>query len=170
MKYLALICLLCLPGLYSEKALAKAKCKPYLEKLQNIQALQRQGYSLKRGNSLRKREQAAREKWWQCEQGKIQPTSKKSKARKKKQEKKKRYVKTKRTRTGEIEKKLVPFSNQGQIVLKGRFTGEKQQAWLQYYVQPKKCLRPKTTQVFAFCMEDKLAQQAVFEQEYGSVN
>jgi len=109
MKYLALICLLCLPGLYSEKALAKAKCKPYLEKLQNIQALQRQGYSLKRGNSLRKREQAAREKWWQCEQGKIQPTSKKSKARKKKQEKKKRYVKTKRTRTGEIEKSWYLF-------------------------------------------------------------
>jgi len=170
MKYLALVCLLCLSGLYSEKALAKAKCKPYLEKLQNIQALQRQGYSLKRGNSLRKREQAARDKWWQCEQGKIQATSKKSKSRKKKQVKKNRYAKAKKASAGETKKKLVPFSNQGQIVLKGRFTGEKQQAWLQYYVRPKKCQRPKTTQVFAYCMEDKLAQQAVFEREYGSVN
>lgn len=65
---------------FSPVATAKKRCKPLLEKLHNIQALQRSGYSQKKGVSLRKREDKARENWWQCENGSAKS---KKKAKKK---------------------------------------------------------------------------------------
>jgi len=53
--------------LYSPASLAKKRCKPYQDKLHNIQTMQRKGYSLKRGESLRIKEDKARDKWWKCE-------------------------------------------------------------------------------------------------------
>lgn len=57
-------------GLSFQVQAGKKECKKHLKKLQNVQSLQRQGGSLKKTQSLRKREDKARKKWWACEKGK----------------------------------------------------------------------------------------------------
>jgi hypothetical protein len=142
---------------------AKKRCKPLLEKLQNIQALQRNGYSSKRGQSLRIREDKARDKWWQCEKG----TSKvKQSTRKKTIHKTARTSHQKRAAKSEVINAGVPFKTNNVIVIKSKYQGEKKQAWFQYYQQPDKCSSPKNLSVFAFCSENKQIQQANFEKKY----
>ena len=46
---------------YSPTSLAKKRCKTFQDKLHNIQTMQRKGYSLKRGESLRIKEDKARD-------------------------------------------------------------------------------------------------------------
>ena len=138
---------------------AKKRCKPLLEKLHNIQAMQRSGYSSKRGISLRSKEDKARDKWWQCEQGK----GLKTKNKKKKTAKKKR--KTKSSKKKDIAAGT-PFKTNNQIVIKSKYQGVKKQAWLNFYQPPPKCSRPKSLAIFASCSEDKQLQRRNFEQEY----
>lgn len=142
---------------------AKKRCKPLLEKLHNVQAMQRAGYSAQRGLSLRKREDKARDNWWQCEKGKGK---KKTKGSKKVQKKSARYqVKS----TQNNNKKIAagsPFKTSNTIVIRSKYQGNKKRAWLAFYHQPTRCQRPKNLQVFAFCSENKLMQQADFEKKY----
>lgn len=138
---------------------AKKRCKPLLEKLHNIQAMQRSGYSSKRGVSLRSREDKARDKWWQCEQGKG------VKARSKKKTTAKKKVKTKSSKQKNITAGT-PFKTNSQIVIRSKYQGVKKQAWLKFYQQPSKCNRPKSLAVFASCSEDKQSQRRNFEQGY----
>ncbi len=154
---------------------AKKRCKPYLEKLHNIQAMQRNAYSLKRGNSLRAKEDKAREKWWQCEHSSLakfkalNDKSKKKSVKKTNKDKRKKYANNhskKRTKLVPSKNKLVSFNQQSAIVIKSKYQGGKRQAWLAFYQKPIKCQRPKTLNVFAFCTEDKRQQQALFEQKY----
>jgi len=175
----ALLCFLC-----SFNAQAKKKCKPLLEKLHNIQSLQRSSYSAKRGQSLRAREDKAREKWWQCEhpsygksKGKNYSKSKKQKSSKKKS---KRHVNNQQSYANYSKKKNSPrlfnykdkkyadspFKTERAISLKSSYKGKMQQAWLSYYQQPKRCVKPKAITTFAYCSEDRLAQKIAFEQSY----
>ncbi|WP_426369254.1 hypothetical protein [Pseudocolwellia sp. HL-MZ7] len=135
---------------------AKKECAGLLDKFQNIQSQLKQGQSIKSSASLRKKEDIAREKWWDCENNKTTSSS----------TSKKKVVKLKKTDKSILEDAPKVFSSNKNIVIKGRFSGDKQLQWLEYYQRPKKCGRPKTTQVFAFCMEDKTEQQNKFEQEY----
>jgi len=142
-------------------ATAKKRCKPLLEKLHNIQAMQRSAYSAKQGMSLRGREDEARTKWWQCENG-----SGKTKNKNKKKSKKASYnVQPKRTKSKTI-KAGIPFKTSNAIVIKSKYQGEKKQAWHKYYQQPNKCIRPKSLPVFAFCSENKQIQRMDFENQY----
>ena len=150
---------------------AKAHCKPLLAKLHHIQALQRHGYSLKKGISLRKREDKARELWWRCERGQYNP---KTKSKKTKRNKNKSYKSNKsKSKPSTItpkqqlfnETKSSDFSNAA-IGSRIKYQGKKLQHWLAYYQQPKQCQRPKSLAIFAFCAEDKLQQQHQFEQSY----
>lgn len=157
-----IIVLVCL---FSPLSVAKKRCKPLLLKLQNIQAMQRNGYSVKRGLSLRDREDKARDKWWQCEQGKTQ-TKKKSKQpvsnSQTAQKSKKQGAKSKN-------QKIIapsPFKTTQAIAIKSKYQGQKKRAWLIFYQQPAQCQRPKNLSVFAFCSEDKQSQRLVFEQQY----
>ncbi len=152
--------------LYSHVSYAgKKQCQPYLDKLRNIQSQQRQGHSLKRGESLNKREAKARKKWWQCERGVLKSTEN----RKKKKQSKKQVKLVKRQNLAlypakeRVSKKLIPFQTSNAVVIKSRYQGEQLQAWLKYYQQPKKCARPKTTKQFAICVEDRRKQQNNFE-------
>ncbi|MFT5755722.1 MAG: hypothetical protein ACI9LM_000434 [Alteromonadaceae bacterium] len=140
----------------------KKQCQSYLKKIHNIQSLQRQAHSLKSSNSLNKREHKARNKWWQCEQGKLP-----IKHKKKSKNKKVKITKAKNRLDLNLPvKKVVPFATKKGLVFKGKFQGNKQFVWLKYYQQPKGCIRPKSTKKFAYCMEDKLKQQENFEKEY----
>jgi hypothetical protein len=144
---------------------AKKQCQPYLDKLHTIQSQQRQGYNLKRGNNLAERETQARNKWWQCEQGKLEK-KKKNKDKRKNTKKKASHTKKAMAVTTHHQSIIVPFQTSSAIVMKSRYQGEKLYAWLNYYQQPAECKKPKTTQAFAFCMENKLTQQEHFEQSY----
>lgn len=153
-------------------ALAKKRCKPLLEKLHNVQAMQRSGYSLKRGQSLRAKEDKARDKWWQCEHSSryAKASSKKGKKKtgKKKGKNKRKKVAVNKYKRLYLAKSNIsaPFSDSGAIVIKSKFQGDKKFAWLAFYQQPSRCQRPKSLTVFAACSEDKQAQQSIFEQQY----
>ncbi len=168
-KYLLLIVVFAIISPISE---AKKRCKPLLEKLHNIQAMQRHSYSAKRGTSLREREDKARKNWWQCEN---------SRAKKQKKATKKSATKTasSNTKTNNTNGKNVnsqkiragtPFKTSNSIVIKSKYQGDKKRAWLAHYQQPKKCQRPKNLSMFAFCSEDKQTQRLGFEQEYSQKN
>ena len=154
---LSLIVLLIFPP----KILAKQRCKYLLTKLHHVQALQRSGYSPKRGLSLRAKEDKARAKWWQCE------NSGKKKTRKKKKTTKNSNLSSKIKPVASSKIKAgTPFKTTHTIVVKSKYKGKKKQAWQVFYQQPKQCRWPKNIQTFAFCSEDKQAQAADFEQGY----
>ena len=152
-------------------AQAKKRCKPLLEKLHNVQAMQRNSYSAKRGQSLRSKEDKARDKWWQCENSSrfSKGKNKEKKKAAKKRIKSKKSV-TKRSKQSYFAKRSVsaPFSGNEVIVIKSKYQGAKKFAWLDFYQQPNKCQRPKSLTVFASCSEDKQAQQLTFEQQYSN--
>lgn len=52
------------------------------------------------------------------------------------------------------------------ITIKGYFEGEKQNQWLKFYQRPKYCHSPKSTQVFAKCMQHKEEEAIKFEQKW----
>ncbi len=170
-------CFLFIYFTYNATAVAKKRCKSLQNKLHNIQAMQRQGYSLKRGESLRAKEDKARDKWWLCERSSLAKFnakygSKKNKAKKDKKAKKRKPVKSKRYYTrlnkGAVySAKKIPLFNQGSaIVIRSKYEGNKHLAWLQFYSQPIQCQRPKNLSVFAYCSEDRREQQSDFDKEY----
>jgi len=136
----------------------KKACKPYLKKLHNIQAQQKVGHSGNKSRKLAERESKARDTWWQCQQGKL--ASKKKKRKSKTAAKKKSSTKVSYTRVWKNTSSK-PLTNK--LILKAKYQGQKQQDWLDYYQQPKQCRRPKTTQIFAYCLEDEQQQQRKFE-------
>jgi len=142
---------------------AKKRCKPLLAKLQNIQAMQRHGYSAKQGISLRNREDKARKNWWQCENG---GGKQKKKTSKKNNRKTASHQAKKNTANNQSIKAGTPFKTNNSIVIKSKYQGEKKRAWLAFYQQPKRCQRPKNLQAFAYCSENKQQQQSGFEQKY----
>jgi len=152
---------------FSLEVAAKKRCKPLLEKLHNIQALQRSGYSAKRGLSLRGREDKARDNWWQCENGRGKSKQHSAKKMNKNNESKtvSHNLQSKRV-TSKTIIAGAPFKTNNAIVIKSKYQGDKKQAWLNYYQQPNKCLRPKSLSVFAFCSENKRTQRINFEDQY----
>ena len=152
--------------LFTSVSEAKKRCKPLLEKLHDIQAMQRNSYSSQRGVSLRTKEDKARDKWWQCEQGRGRKAKKKTKSKAKgKSNNSQSRTKNKQNLPVEISAGS-PFKTNNVIVIKSKYQGNKKQAWIKFYQQPTQCNRPKSLSVFAFCSEDKQAQRSDFEQEY----
>jgi len=144
----------------SEQVEAKKQCKLHLVKLEKIQILQRQGNSLKQAESLRKREDKARNKWWQCEH-----TSTIKKKVKKVKKKKKQQNKPKANRVIPLPKTRA-FITTKAVVIKSKYQGDKRLAWLEFYQQPKDCMQPKNIQKFASCSENKRDQRFNFEKQY----
>ena len=149
--------------LFSNHCLAgKKQCLPYLEKLRNVQSQQKVGHTAKRGRSLDKKEAKARDTWWKCAQGKLpKKISKKNKNKNKNKNNPKVSVKQYTLFKANTKKS---FTNK--VVIKGKYQGQQQQDWLKYYQKPDKCKKVKTTQQFAFCIEDQSQQQMKFEQQW----
>lgn len=178
---IAVILSCCLFSMTSE---AKKRCRPLLDKLHNVQALQRKGYSLKKGQSLRAREDKARDKWWKCERSSSFTKSKKNKSKKTtaKKNKRKKSQNKKKSYDYSIENKLqsnlrsnkaknnknvsAPFASKKVIEVRSKYPRQKRFAWLNYYQRPQRCHNPKDLNTFAFCTEDKLVQQQGFEEIY----
>lgn len=148
----------------------KKACQPYLDKLRNIQSQQRAGYSNKKGRSLAEREKKARDKWWQCQQGKLSKNTRKKSKRETKAKTKIELAKNKLLLTQKFSKSNAPFfGGANKLTIRAKYQGVKQQAWLDYYQQPKKCKIPKSTQIFAYCLADEQSQQQVFDRQYQNV-
>ena len=168
--------------LFTSSANGKKRCKPFLEKLHNIQKMQRQGYSLKRGQNLRTKEDKARDKWWQCENISLAKFTKKQGKKKKSSRKKIQKVatrtprvtikskskskSTKRAKVRYMSSSNATFNQTSAIVIKSKYQGDKNSAWLVFYQKPTKCQRPKSFAVFTYCTENKREQQSLFEQSY----
>lgn len=146
--------------LLSAQALAN-KCASYREKYQKIQLKQKQAHSARQSVTLQKQELAAWQNWMDCKKGKLKP----------KKAKKKTSVASKEPRKSHS-KKIVTlqagsaFESQQGVVVKGEYSGIKQQAWVDYYQPEKKCKRPKSTQTFAYCLVEKEKQKKLFEAQY----
>ncbi|OUR74860.1 hypothetical protein A9Q75_19105 [Colwellia psychrerythraea] len=165
---------------YSPSSFAKKRCKPFLEKLHNIQTMQRKGYSLKRGESLRAKEDKAREKWWRCERSSLAKFTAQYGGKKKKTKKVSKIVKSKKYNAlknrsyytkgnkalSNSQKNITTFNQNSAIVIRSKYQGSKQLAWSQFYSQPVKCQRPKSMSVFAYCSENKIQQQSEFDKVY----
>jgi len=151
--------LLYLPVSYA----GKSQCRPYLDKLRNVQSQQRQGHSFKQGESLNKRETKARKKWWQCERGLLKINKSRKKRKQEKTKVAKKYQLPSYTQKAGVKLNQSPFQTANALVIKSRYQGKQLQAWLKYYQQPKQCMRPKTTKQFAFCVENRRLQQMSFE-------
>ena len=156
-------------GSFSATA-GKKHCQAYRSKLDNIQNQQRQASSNKRSQRLSNKEAKARNTWWQCETGKLKPKLKK---KKKKKKSKKKYTNNKKQNKTIHElkdhkpiKPLVPFASNNPVIVRSIYQNAKLQAWLLFYKPAKMCARPKSTQQFAACVEDKRRQQRAFEQSY----
>lgn len=158
-KYSLIIILLTLFA-YPWQLLAANKCQSYRDKLDQIQIKQKQGHSAKKSVSLQEQEKKAWQKWMACKQGKLPSTTKKT---------------TKKVAdevVTQAPKKFIPvntgapFQSKQALVIKGAYQGIKQQAWLDFYQPLKKCKKPKNTQEFAFCLDDKENQQEKFEAQY----
>jgi hypothetical protein len=150
----------------------KKHCQDYRQKLDNIQAQQRQANTHKRSHSLSSKEVKARNKWWRCETGKLKAKSmsKQEKKSKKKIASKKAQNKT-RSQSVPLKlykhsKALVPYASNNPLVMRSKYQGEKLRAWLVFYQPEKKCARPKSIQDFALCVEEKRSQQTEFEKSY----
>jgi len=159
MKIILLFLMLSLFATYSFAG--KTRCKPLLDKLQNIQAQQRSGYTAKQGTRLQNRADTAREKWWRCENSMHYVGINKKKAKKSQLQTRRNNINNKPLKV------LQPFATSKAIVVRSRFKGEQQQAWLDFYEKPEKCKKVKSTKVFAYCMEDKAQQQITFSEQYG---
>ena len=158
-------CSICLFSTFSD---AKKRCRPLLIKLENVQALQRNGYTLKKGQSLRAREDKAREKWWQCERSSSfkKTKRKKSKSKKVRNKKNKKNKNKTQKRNNKAKSVSAPFTNNQAIDLGSKYPRAKLFSWLNYYQRPERCHKPKDLTTFVFCSEDKLAQRRGFEQKY----
>jgi len=152
---------------------AKQNCQKQLDKVRSIQAKQRQGYTAKQGNKLQEKEAKARDKWWQCKNGKL-----KNKGKKKAKKTPKQVVKqNKIVKKNNLKKKsskaarkradpATVFNSSQPIVVRSRYQGELLYRWLAFYKMPKGCASPKSLNIFAYCMEDKQRQQTDFERSY----
>jgi hypothetical protein len=157
---------------YSGTTHAKKRCKPFLEKLHAVQSQQRNGYSVKRGESLRTKEEKARDKWWECEHMSLAKFKAKNGGSKNKVKKKQ----TKYVDNMNFQAKKKPliltykakntFNQDSPIVIKSKYQGQKKVAWSQFYQRPSECISPKSLSVFAACNENKLHQQSKFDVEY----
>jgi hypothetical protein len=169
MKRIILFSLILMTLLFAFLAKAgKKQCQGYRNKLDNIQAQQRQANSHKRSNSLAIKETKARDTWWQCETGKLKPKSKKKSKPKKSHKKKIKKISSPSSdhKSYKKIKPLVPFASNNSVVMYSKYQGEKLQAWLTFYQAAKMCARPKSTQQFAACVEDKHLQQTKFDKSY----
>ncbi|NQY88375.1 MAG: hypothetical protein HRT51_11645 [Colwellia sp.] len=165
MHFINIIIFISVLFLFTPTSEAKKRCKPLLEKLHNIQAMQRNGYSSQRGINLRAKEDKARDKWWQCEQGRAGKSKSKTKNKGSKKKSSQSSGVYKQNRQIKISAGT-PFKTSNAIVFKSKYQGGKKQAWLKFYQQPAQCNRPKSLAVFVYCSEDKQAQRLNFEQEY----
>ncbi|XPF94276.1 hypothetical protein ACM9HF_20045 [Colwellia sp. RE-S-Sl-9] len=139
----------------TNKSYAKSKCEVELNELQHIQSLLRH----KTSEYLRDKEHKAHEKYQICRSRKNNQSSnnKSKKIYSKKTTTKKKYY------PNQYVKKSFGKST---VKIKGKFKGDKQNAWIEYYKTPKECIKPKSTSQFASCLNKRNVEAERFSTEW----
>ena len=142
---------------------AQPPCESAHQTYRKVQQQMRKGQSAVSMARLQERERKAWFAWQRCLEN---PSVNKRSKRKAKQQSQPSSTKN-RKQTNKITQSNYPkvLSNKP-LNMKGAFSGDKQQAWLDFYQKPKECLKPKSTQQFAYCIEHARNAQLVFSQSY----
>lgn len=115
----------------------------------------RNGYSASKGEKLRAKERKLFDAYQSCLKSPPKQSNKKGK------KKKTSYI------TSPIDAPVIKWKNKS-LSFRGKFSGEKQEAWLAYYKQPKKCVKPESLSVFAWCTEHKAKSSEQFSELWHS--
>jgi len=141
--------------IFSAPSLASSKCQFEWHALKNVQSQLRQ----KSTQWLRNQEHLKHSEYQDCRKGKSKRTSKAKNVA----DKSPSAV----TRNNKPISQVKQYrSTMNKVHVKGLFTGEKQQAWLDYYRPAKKCKSPKTTQQFSKCLQNRDLQATKFERHW----
>lgn len=128
--------------IFSFPSFAATKCKLEWDALKNVQSQLRHNST----EWLRDKERRNHKAYQDCRKGK-----------KKRKTKNKSYIANSSQNYTQYNKPLPNYRPYGSTInklkIKGLFTGDKQQAWLDYYRPPKECLSPKSTQQFSKCLK-----------------
>ena len=165
--FIGLTCILLFTFTMNEAWAKKKECQPYYTKLMNIQSQQKIAHTRKKGESLTKKENKARKKWWDCEQGKLSENSFAKKIKKTPKVIPSKVIK-KFKKSSAIPINVKPFQTSQPIVIKNSYKGEKQEEWTFFYKIPQKCIKPKNYRLFVWCVEDKKSKNKAFEKYYAS--
>ncbi|QDP02176.1 hypothetical protein [Thalassotalea sp. PS06] len=168
--------IVCLSALVSNHALANSNCKSHFQALAEIRAEMRAGYREPRGEYLRNKERNLKEKIRLClgYQSRTDNNEHFKQSIQRSVSDEKIKIRTKPSGKPRSSAAITKTKNADQLgnqslVIRGKFTGEKQVAWLKYYQPEKACRRPKTTSMFAKCLaiRDQQAEQfsALWEQQ-----
>lgn len=154
--------LILLPLFISSPAIAQQDCTQAMENLKNHQKIMRKGYSATQGEKLRNKERKLFDAYQTCLKFPASHSTRRtSEARNGKK-------KQKTTSTFNYsDAPQIKWQNKS-LSFRGKFSGEKQKAWLRYYKQPKQCGKPKSLQVFAWCTEHKTKSSEVFSELWHS--
>ena len=135
----------------TNQSYAKSKCELEWNELKAVQAQLR----IKSVEYLRTKEREKHIKYQICRKSKNN-TAKNNTL-------KTTYSKKITTQKSYTTKKYVAKSfGNSQVVVKGKFIGDKQVAWLKYYKTPAECKKPKSTSVFARCLSYRDSQAEKF--------
>ena len=138
--------------IFSAPSFAGSKCQTQWDSLKAVQQqLRHQSYEW-----LRDKERRKHKEYQDCRKGKNNKSSKTKKYTTSKQSAYTQYKQSPSYR---------PYrSTISKVNVTGRFKGDKQQAWLDYYHSPKGCKSPKTTSKFSTCLQHRDSEAAKFEQ------
>lgn len=143
--------LLLLFVIFSFPSLAGSKCQLEWDSLKAVQSQLRQ-YSYE---WLRDKERRKHKEYQDCRKHK---NNKSSSTKKNTYKTQKNYAQNK-----PIPKYRPYRSTTSKVKVAGRYSGEKQQAWLDYYHSPKGCKSPKSTSKFSKCLVHRDSEAEKFE-------
>lgn len=146
------------------------QCKKEQNAYQKVQQQMKQPYSFSKGERLRAKERALFSLLQSCFNSKTRNVSRKKRTDKKNINKKTTKLKTIKLLSTNVKQKekttyegLAPNKS---LIIKGKFTGQMQNAWLKYYKRPKECNLPKSTASFAWCIEHKNESATAFKEQW----
>ncbi|WP_394175819.1 hypothetical protein [Thalassotalea litorea] len=157
--------LVCLSIFTSLRAQAKPECEPYHQALANIRAEMRAGYREPRGEILRDKERKLKEKIRLCLGYQSRTNNPNNLNQKKGKARHKPAVKSQSSTAVIMTKNADQLGNQA-LVIRGKFTGKKQAAWLRFYQPSEQCRQPQTTSLFAKCLMLRDKQAKVFSKQW----
>ncbi|WP_448568902.1 hypothetical protein [Thalassotalea ganghwensis] len=146
---------LLLAAVFSPNANASIKCQSEWQSLKHTQQLMRH----KSTETLRQKEHKKAKAYQDCRRGKTKP---KIEINKKNLTTNSTHKQRQNTASKSKINKSEPIKYTRSINVSGKFSGEKQDAWLKHYQAPKECAHPKTTQQFAKCTENRNEQATKF--------
>lgn len=153
----------------SNQVFAKSKCQREWDDLKNVQRVMKNGHGAQRMEQLRNIEKTYFRKYENCKKGKNKQISK-DKSVKKRVNKQTTSIKTKKL--VQPKKYYKRELSSQPIEMKARYYDGRQNDWLKYYRAHKspECKKPKSTKLFAKCIEERDKLSIEFERHWRAEN